>query len=244
MLFLFNYGKIYSMIKEDIKHLIKSVLKDVFSEKINKIVEFGSDSYLIYTDSTLILLKEDSIISGMNNHFHFFDSYHFGDKCVLIEKDLIIKFMKKFDSLKKKRPIKASVMFIGSKNEVYIVSPSFILDFKEKFGTIGKTEDGEIIIFVPTVLLHKLSGEKMNDDEIKSRRMIQIIDDINTIPFDDISNYDDIDDIGISLTPNLYLDTSNEEKNEYFLKKIDELEKEIKKLKEEKKKGRRKKSGN
>lgn len=160
----FNYGKIYSMIKEDIKHLIKSVLKDVFSWKINKIVEFGSNSYLIYTDSTLILLKEDSIISGMNNHFHFFDSYHFGDKCVSIEKDLIIKFMKKFDSLKKKRPIKASVMFIGSKWGIYSFT-LFILDFKEKFGTIGKTEDGEIIIFVPTVLLHKLSGEKMNDDK-------------------------------------------------------------------------------
>lgn len=48
--------------------------------------------------------------------------------------------------------------------------------------------------------------------------MIQIIDDINTIPFDDISNYDDIDDIGISLTPNLYLDTSNEEKWIFFKK--------------------------
>jgi len=232
------------MIKEDIKHLIKSVLKDVFSEKINKIVEFGSNSYLIYTDSTLILLKDDSIIGGMNNHFRFFNSYHFGDKCVVIEKDLILKFMKKFDSLKKKKPIKASVMFIGQKNEVYIVSPAFILEFKEKFGTIGKAEDGEIIIFVPTLLLHKLGSEEMNEDEIKSRRMIQIIEDINTIVFDDISNYDDNYEISISLTPNLFLDTSNDEKNEYFLKKIDELEKEIKKLKEENKKGRRKKSGN
>jgi len=231
------------MIKEDVKHLIKIALKDTFSEKINKMVEFDNESYLIYTDSALILVKNNSMINGMSNHFRFFNSYHFGDRCVFIEKELIKKFIKKFDSLKKKRPIKASVVFTGEKNEMYIVSPSFILDFKEKFGTIGKSEDGEIIIFVPTVLLPKLKGDEMNDEEIRARRMIQIIDDINSIPFDDINTYDDKDDINLSLTPNLYLDTSNDEKNEYFLKKLLELEREIKKLKEKEKK-RRKKNGN
>lgn len=233
------------MIKEDIKHLIKTALKETFSEKINKMVEFDDDSYLIYTDSTLILVKNDSIINGMNNHFRFFNSYHFGDKCVFINRDLIKKFINKFDSLKKKRPVRASVIFIGQKNEMYIVSPLFILDFKEKFGTIGKSEDGKIIIFVPTVLLPKLYGEEMNDEELKAKRMIQIIEDINSIQFDDISDYDDKDDMNISLTtPKLYLDTSNEEKNEFFLKKLIELEKEVKKLKENKKKKRRNKNGN
>ncbi|MGB9750448.1 MAG: hypothetical protein ACPLWB_06390 [Caldisericia bacterium] len=231
------------MIKEDVKHLIKIALKDTFSEKINKMVEFDNESYLIYTDSALILVKNNSTINGMSNHFRFFSSYHFGDRCVFIERELIKKFIKKFDSLKKKRPIKASVIFTGEKNEMYIVSPSFILDFKEKFGTIGKSEDGEIIIFVPTVLLPKLKGDEMNDEEIRARRMIQIIDDINSIPFDDMNTYDDKDDINLSLTPNLYLDTSNDEKNEYFLKKLLELEREIKKLKENRKK-RRKKNGN
>lgn len=232
------------MIKEDIKHLIKTALKDTFSEKINRIVEYENNSYLIYGDSTLILVKNDSVITGMSSHFRFFNSYHFGDKCVYIEKDLIKKFIKKFDTLKKKRPIKASVIFIGDRNDVYIVSPSFILDFKDKFGTYGKAEDGTIIIFVPTILLPKWRSEEMNEDEIKARRMIQIIQDINSIPFDDTPFYEDKDDVSISLTPNLYLDTSNDEKNEYFLKKLIELEKEVKKLKEEKKKKRRRRIGN
>lgn len=232
------------MIKENIKHLIRNALKETFSEKINKMVEFDEDSYLVYTDSTLILVKNDSIINGMNNHFRFFNSYHFGDECVIIDRDLIKKFIKKFDSFKKKRPVRASVIFIGKKDEMYIVSPTFILDFKEKYGTIGKSEDGKIFIFVPTLLLPKLNKKEMNEQEIKARRMIQIIQEINSIPFDDIFNFEDKDDLNISLTPELFLDTSNDEKNEFFLKKLIELEKEIKKLKDDKKKKRRKKNGN
>jgi len=206
------------MIKEDMKHLIKTALKDVFSEKINKIVEFDSNSYLIYTDSTLILLKDDSIIGGMNNHFRFFNSYHFGDKCVVIEKIWFWNLWKNLILLKRKNQLKPLLCLLDKKWGIHCFT-SIILEFKEKFGTIGKAEDGEIIIFVPTLLLHKLGSEEMNEDEIKSRRMIQIIEDINTIVFDDISNYDDNYEISISLTPNLFLDTSNDEKNEYFWKK-------------------------
>ncbi len=231
------------MIKENIKSLIKEAVKDTFSEKINRIVDYDQDAYLLYTDSTIILVLNDSIIGGMSEHFRFFNSYHFGDKCVVIYRDLIKKFIKKFDTLKKKKPIKASVMFIGNNNEVYFVSPSFILDFKEKFGTIGKAENGDIVIFVPTLLLPRWKNEEMNLEEIKARRMIQIIEDINSIPLDEVSIYDDKDEMNISLMPTLYLDTSNDEKNEYFLKKLNELEKEIKKLKESKKVKRRRKNG-
>lgn len=232
------------MIKENIRSLIKEAIKDTFSEKINKIVKYEQDTYLIYTDSTILLALYDSIIGGMNEHFRFFNSYHFGDRCVVIYRDLIKKFIKKFEILKKKKPIKASIMFIGNNNEVYFVSPSFILDFKEKFGTIGKSEEGDIIIFVPTVLLPKWKNQEINLEELRARRMIQIIEDINSIPIEEVSIYDDKDESNISLIPELYLDTSNDEKNEYFLKKLNELEREIKKLKEARRLKRKRKNGN
>lgn len=141
---------------------------------------------------------------------------------------------------KKKKPIKASVVFVDEDNDIYMVSPSFILEFKERYGTIGKTEDGKIVIFVPTVLLNKINKDIEDEEELKEKRMIQIIQDINTIPYEDITEYDDDINFNLPMMPELYLDTTLEEKNEYLLRKIEELEKEIKKLKESKNKRRRK----
>ncbi len=227
------------MIKEDVKLLINKTLKETFSDEIEKIIKIDRNSYYIFSNSFFILLKTNSIIKGMSKHFKFFNSYHFGDKCIIIESDFVKNFIKNFDELKKKKPMKASVVFIGDDNDIYMVSPSFILDFKERYGTIGKTEDGKIVIFVPTVLLNKINKDIEDEEELKEKRMIQIIQDINTIPYDSINDYDDEIDINLPMVPDLYLDTTLEEKNEYLLRKIDELEKEIKKLKENKNKRRR-----
>jgi len=231
------------MIKEDVKLLIKKTLKEAFSDDIEKIIKIYKNTYYINSTSFFILLKTHSVIIGMSKHFKFFNSYHFGDKCVVIESDYVKNFIKKFDELKKKKPIKASVVFIDENNDVYMVSPSFILEFKERYGTIGKTEDGKIVIFVPTVLLNKINKEIDDEEELKERRMIQIIQDINTIPYDSLNDYDDDINFNLPIMPDLYLDTTLEEKNEYLLRKIDELEKEIKKLKESRNK-RRRRNGN
>jgi hypothetical protein len=231
------------MIKEDVKLLIKKTFKETFSDEVEKIIKIDKNSYYVFTNSFFILLKTNSIIKGMSKHFKFFNSYHFGDKCVIVESDYVKDFIKKFDELKKKKPMKASVVFISEDNDLYMVSPSFIFSFKERYGTIGKTEDGKIMIFVPVVLLNKINKEIEDENELKERRMIQIIQDINTIPYDNIGDYDDDIDINLPIMPDLYLDTTLEEKNDYLLRKIDELEKEIKKLKENKNK-RRRRNGN
>ncbi len=228
------------MIKEDVKLLLKKTLKETFTDDIEKIVKIDKNSYYVNSNSFFILLKTHSIIKGMSKHFKFFNSYHFGDKCVIIESDYVKDFIKKFDELKKKKPIKASVVFVDEDNHIYMVSPSFILEFKERYGTIGKTEDGKIVIFVPTVLLNKINKDIEDEEELKEKRMIQIIQDINTIPYEDITEYDDDINFNLPMMPELYLDTTLEEKNDYLLRKIEELEKEIKKLKESKNKRRRK----
>lgn len=223
--------------------MLKKTLKETFSEDIEKIVKLDKYTYYVNSSSFFILLKTHSIIKGMNKHFKFFNNYHFGDKCILIENDYLKDFIKKFDELKKKKPIKAAVLFLDDNNDIYMVSPSFILEFKERFGTIGKAEDGQIIIFVPTVLLNKINSNIEDEQELKEKRMIQIIQEINSIPYESLNEYDDDINFNLPMIPELYLDTTLEEKNDYLLRKIDELEKEIKKLKEMKNK-RRKRNGN
>ncbi|MDI6861213.1 MAG: hypothetical protein QMD25_04250 [Caldisericia bacterium] len=231
------------MIKEDVKLLLKKTLKETFSDDIEKIIKIDKNTYYVNSNSFFILLKTHSIIKGMSKHFKFFNTYHFGDKCIIIENDYLKDFIKKFDELKKKKPTKASVLFIDENNDIYMVSPSFILEFKERYGTIGKGEDGKIFIFVPTVLLNKINNDIEDEQELKEKRMIQIIQDINSIPYESINDYDDDINFNLPMIPELYLDTTLEEKNEYLLRKIDELEKEIKKLKESKNK-RRRRNGN
>lgn len=218
----------------DLKILARKVLSDIFSEKIKKTLKIDKGVYFLYGESFLSLLRYGTFTDRFNEMFYLLKDKYFGNRAVYIELDVLNKFLSRFERIKKRRPIKATVVFVSEFQEVYLVSPSFIKEFKDRFGTVGKI-NGNTVIYIPLSMLIKWHRQELSEEEEKERRMRQIIYEINSLDEESsfLSFFEDEGENDELLSPSLYLDTSWEEKERYFIRKIKELEESIKELKEE-----------
>ena len=225
----------------NLKLLAKKVLTDIFSERVKRTLMVNQGTYFLYGESFVSLLRYGTFTSKFNEMFYLLKDKYFGDKAVYIELDTLKKFLSKFERIKKARPVKATVVFVSEFQDVYLVSPSFIKEFKDRFGTVGKI-DGRAVIYIPVSMLIKWHRQELSEEEKRERRMREIIQEINSLDDEDslLSFFEEEDEGEEMLSPSLYLDTTWEEKEKYFIKKIKELEEGLKELREEIKKLRRK----
>ena len=152
--------------------------------------------------------------------FYLLKDKYFGDRAVYIELDLLDRFLIKFEKMKKRKPVKATIIFVSELQDVYLISPSFIKDFKDRFGTVGKI-NGRGVIYIPVSTLIKWKKQELTEEEKRERRMREIIKEINSLDEDSfLSFFEEEDDEYLS--PSIYLDASSEEKERYFIRKIKE----------------------
>ncbi len=215
----------------DIKLLAKKVLTDIFSERVKRTLMVSQGTYFLYGESFISLLRHGTFTTKFNEIFYLLKDKYFGDRAVYLELDTLDKFLLKFERIKKVRPVKATVVFVSEFQDVYLISPSFIKEFKDRFGTVGMI-NGKGVVYIPVSMLIKWRRQELTEEEKRERRMREIIQEINSLDDEDVllSFFDESEEM---LSPSLYLDTSWEEKEKYLLKKIKELEEDIKELKEE-----------
>ena len=214
----------------DLKLLAKKVLTDIFSERVKRTLMVNQGTYFLYGESFISLLRYGTFTSKFNEIFYLLKDKYFGDRAVYLELDTLDKFLSKFERIKKARPVKATVVFVSEFQDVYLVSPSFIKEFKDRFGTVGRI-NGKGVVYIPVSMLIKWCRQELTEEEKRERRMREIIQEINSLDEDVLLSF--FDESEEMLSPSLYLDTSWEEKEKYLLKKIKELEEDIKELKEE-----------
>ncbi len=176
------------------KKVVKTLLKRELSEKHITSKNICSDTAFLKSDRTFCLVKYiDKIYDDLSIVLPDISQKIDWNRYVRLEKHVFNKYLDELSNLKKKYPIRGTVIFVIQTGEIYMTSPYILYGLDNEYG-LSITEGNKETLCFPTVFLSVPEGLNKPRDEIEAQKRLSLITQINSISSEYEENYyDDTD---------------------------------------------------